>query len=253
MKTLAMGDDPANQVLEEIVRSRYRSSGEQRVIAIEILGQRGSNANSAQAAVLAALEDPDPHVRAVAAGTLSSIGVVAKDAVPALTAMLDGDQKRVAARALSEYRGDALIAQPQLILIMEDKSLDDETRWNAARTLGKIGPVGVDAVPNLVAALQDEIDTVREHAAEALGDIGPTAAAAVADLVAVLDDPAVRVRRDAVRSLGQIGPAARVAIPEMKALLEDPEAIVREAAETAIKTIAPDELPAKQGEQDEGE
>jgi HEAT repeat protein len=157
--------------------------------------------------------------------------------------MLEGEQKRVAVRALSEYRSEAAPALSALVRVLQEKGLDDETRWNAARTLGKLGEQGVDAIPVLVEALSDEVATVREHAAEALGDIGPPAAVAISDLVGVLNDPAVRVRRDAVRSLGQIGQAARTAVSAMKPLLDDPEKIVRDAARNALLEIAPEEVP----------
>lgn len=230
-------------VLKSLLNSANGVSAEVRWTAAEILGKIGPDAERAGSALLAALEDPDPHVRAIAAASLAKVGVPADEAVPALTRMLETDQKVVAGRALSEYRGAAKSALPALVAVLIDKSLDSETRWNAARTLGKLGPDGVEAIPVLVDSLKDDAATVREHAAEALGDIGPAAADTVPALVAVLDDPATRVRRDAVRSLGQIGEASRPTIADMKKLLKDPEEIVREAAKNAIRAIAPEELP----------
>ncbi len=243
LQRFEQGGAGATSVLIELLRDSHGSSTEVRCTAIEILVQLGADAAAAGPNLLAAVKDPDPYVRSVAAASLAPVQVPAADAVPVLIEMLQGGQKLAAARALSEYRGEAAAALDVLIAVMQDKTLDSETRWNAARTLGKLGAEGADAVPALVEALGDETTTVREHAAEALGDIGPPAAAAVEDLVGVLDDPAVRVRRDAVRSLGQIGPAARVGVAEMKKRLDDPEPIVRDAARNALRAIAPEELP----------
>jgi len=243
IEKLEQGGTEAAVVLESLLSSKNGASAEVRCTAAEILGKIGPDAEQAGSTLLAALKDTDLHVRAIAAASLAKVGVPPDEAVPALTRMLETDQKVVAGRALSEYRGGAKPALPALIAVLTDKSLDSETRWNAARTLGKLGPEGVDAIPVLVESLKDEAATVREHSAEALGDIGPPAAGAVPDLVGVLDDPATRVRRDAVRSLGQIGEASRAAIAEMKKLLKDPEGIVREAAKNAIRAIAPEELP----------
>jgi HEAT repeat protein len=243
IEKLERGKGAVVGVLAELLQGQSRFPSEVRYTAAEILGRIGPDADAASQALLDALNDPDPHVRLVAAAALPKTGVPAADAVPALTKRLAEEPSVVTARALSEYRGQAIEALPTLIKTLENQELDSETRWNAARTLGKIGPEGTEAIPALVEALEDKESTVREHSAEALGDIGPPAAEAIPDLVAVLGDPATRVRRDAVRSLGQIGPASRVAVAEMKELLKDPEEMVREAARNALLAVAPEELP----------
>ncbi len=245
MERLREGQADSVPVLIELLEDTGPNSAELRWTAAELLGEIGVAAKPASGALLTALTDPDPHVRAVAAHSLPAIGVAADQAIPALTAMLETDQQMVAARVMSQYTADAKPALPDLIEVLTDTSLDSETRWNAARTIGKIGADAAEAIPVLVVCLEDEVDTVREHSAEALGDIGPPAGSAARALAAVLNDPATRVRRDAVRSLGQIGDEALVAVPEIKKLLDDPEEIVRDAAKNTLRTIAPAELPAE--------
>ena len=242
---LESGGQEAANVLAAMLGDRRRATAEVRWTSAELLGKVGAESPAVEAALLAALEDPDPYVRGVAVAAIPKAGVGAEVAVPALTEFIRQERNPVSLRALSEYREAAQPALPLLRDILGDPSLDTETRWNAARTLGKLGPAGVSAVPALVASLKDEAATVREHSAEALGDIGPPAGDAVAGLVAVLNDPAPRVRRDAVRSLGQIGEPARTAVPQIKTLLNDKEAIVQEAARNTLRAIAPAELPAK--------
>jgi HEAT repeat protein len=242
-KTLHTGGADSVGVLIESLRTQDASASgaELRWTAAELLGKIGPAAKTAAPALLAALEDPDPHVRSVSATAVPEVETPAPAAVPALQKLLATESGRTAARALSKYRGEARPAIPDLIDMLDNKQLDTETRWNAARTLGKIGPGAESAIPTLVAHLEDEAESVREHAAEALGDIGPEAKDAVPALIVALTDPATKVRRDAVRSLGQIGPDSRAALPAIQTLLTDPEKIVVEAAQVAIRLIQGDE------------
>ncbi len=246
IETLEGAGSEAAPVLAAVLRDQRRSSAEVRCLAAELLGKVGGGWEATPASLLAALEDPDAHVRSVVSAALPKASVPAEMAVPELVELLGREQNPVHVRALSEYADAAKPGLPVLLEMLANAQLDSETRWNAARAIGKIGAEAADAVPALVTALQDPAATIREHAAEALGDIGPGAAAAVAPLVSVLHDPAIRVRRDAVRSLGQVGPAARTVVSEIQqVLLTDKEEIVREAARNTLQTIAPETLPAK--------
>ena len=209
-----------------------------------LLGLIGPAAAAGIPALLGAIRDPDPHVQSVVATALPAVGAPVEEALPLLVELLDGENRRTASRALSEYGADAAPALDPLIAILTDPSLPSEDRWNAARTIGKIRAAATSAVPILVEHLADDAPTVREHCAEALGDIGPTAAAAVGPLIGVLDDPATRVRRDAARSLGQIGVAGDEVVTALVPLLKDSEAIVRDATRTALLRLDPEmELP----------
>lgn len=230
-------------VLRELLRTNPLP--EVRGTALEILGKLGPAAHTASEDAIQATKDQDSHVRAVAAKTIPQIETPAAEAVPVLIPLLDSEHAAVVARALSVYRGDARAALPTLVAIAQDETKSVEARWNAVRTLGKLGPDGLDALPVLIDFTKHPEDNIREHAAEAIGDIGPTAKDGIPALVDCLDDPFVKVRRDAVRSLGYIGAAARESIPQIKPLLDDPEEIVRVAAKKALQTIAPEEFPVE--------
>jgi HEAT repeat protein len=243
---LVQGGADAVPVLLELLDTAAEGdwqAAEVRWQAAEILGQIGEEAQTSSEKLLAALRDPDLHVRLVAATSLPQINAPADRAVPALQELLESDVSESVLRALSVYGPDAGPALEDLVGILADQTMETELRWNAARTLGKLREAGAKAIPALVEHLEDAEPTVREHCAEALGDIGPLALETVPNLLAVLDDPAVRVRRDAVRSLGQIGAPADQVLPAIKPLLNDPEEIVRDAARTAWKAIAPDIPP----------
>lgn len=245
LSTLEKQGAEAIPVLVEVYqRSLGESRSELRWTALELLAKKSPLPAAAQSTMLRALSDPDPHVRSVAIAAVAKAGAPAEEVVPKLKELLRGEHSVVAARALSEYRADAASALPELVATMHDKKLPTEARWNAARTIGKIGPKAVSTVPDLIEEMADPADTLREHAAEAIGDIGPTAAElGVPALRKALTDPYVKVRRDSVRSLGYIGADARPAADDMVLLLKDPEALVREAAEKALKIVAPELLP----------
>ena len=232
-----------------------------RVRAVEALAAMGPDADRGEvnketptgsAALIAALADPDPLVRGAAARAVGERTPDAGTAVPALVKLFpDVD----AVRAVSKYKAAGGPAVPKLTELLRHD--DAAVRWQAGRTLGKIGVPALPALPELARQMASDPDAlVREHAAEALGDIGPAAAAAVPDLAKALKDPAFKVRRDAVRSLGQMGPAAKGALTDVQALLTDPEEIVRTAAATSARQIDPtakvDAPPAgKKGPADE--
>lgn len=245
LETLEAGGSAATPVLAAILQDRQRAGAAVRCFAAELLGKVGAGAEAAGSSLIAALQDPDAHVRSVASAAVPKAGVPVDVAVPALLELLRQERNPVHVRALSEYREAAKPGLPLLEEILANSQLDSETRWNAARAIGKVGPQAASAVPALLVALQDPAATIREHAAEALGDIGPPAAEAVQGLASVLDDPAPRVRRDAVRSLGQIGQPARTIVAQIQTLLKDKEDIVRNAARDTLQAIAPETLPAK--------
>lgn len=237
---IADGGENALAMLLELFQAPESSSWESAQLRwkiVELIGEMGQDAKKAIPDVIAAMKDSDPHVRSVAAGVLPEIGATADQAIPPLLELLEREQTVSVIRALSAYREQAAPSLEPLSKILQDKERDSEIRWNAARTLGKLGKAGAPSIPTLIDHLEDPSDTVREHSAEALGDIGPVDASVVPALISVLNDPYVRVRRDAVRSLGYLGPMAKEAVPAIQPLLKDKEAIVRDAAKTALKSI----------------
>jgi HEAT repeat protein len=238
-QTFLEGGPQAVPVLVEMLRSS--DSAEVRWSAADFLGRLGPDAAAASKMLLAALDDPDPHVQSVAVEAVPKVGTPADDAVPALAGLLDTRHAPVAAYAISNYRAQAAPALPELTQLLADTSQNADARWNAARTIGKTGPPAIDALPVLIEMTRDSEATVRGNAAEAIGDIGPTAVAGVPALIAALEDPVPTVRQNAVRALGYIGPPAAEAAGAIRPLLEDPDEKVRAEAEEALNAIASNE------------
>jgi hypothetical protein len=103
-------------------------------------------------------------------------------------------------------------------------------------------PEPLDLAPflaQLVSALRDADDRVKELSAQALAHIGPPAAIAVPDLLRMLGDGQEGLRNSACIALAGIGPAARDALPALRRALTDPSPDVRKFAQRAIDKIAP--------------
>jgi HEAT repeat protein len=90
---------------------------------------------------------------------------------------------------------------PSLVKILKQDK-DPNMRYYAAESLGRFGPAGLAAVPDLIAALKDESQMVRMGVAYALGELGSPEA--VPALQEASKDPANEVRVAAVTALQQI-------------------------------------------------
>ena len=183
--------------------------------------------------LLAALDDPDDEVVALALLSLD---------------------KSVAAPPEVRERLEAIIEEPRL---KEALKAGEGNLWRAAvLTRGTLGRATQDELPRLVGLLKDENPEVRAVAVLALGnmseaareqaplliellkDADPDARAAVAmvlnpgEALALLKHSDREVRTTAVQALGNMKEAAREHVPHLVGLLKDPS--VREAAVAAL-------------------
>jgi HEAT repeat protein len=119
---------------------------------------------------------------------------------------------------------------------------DPEFRLGAAVALGRIGPPGADAVPDLVRLLDDEDKFLGAVAVRAIWRIGP---AAVPQLIPFLSDPDHDTRAHAVGLLGFVGKKqVRVYLLVCKHLFLDPDPSVRLNAVQALTRLGwPTTLP----------
>jgi HEAT repeat protein len=115
----------------------------------------------------------------------------------------------------------------------------EDLRDQAADRLREMGPNAREAVPELIAALQDPNDAVRYEAASVLLHIGPDAEAAIkplADLAKDQHEENEAVRSIAVNALGHIGPKA---IPILTDLLQDSDVFLRRKAADVFGVMGP--------------
>jgi len=185
--------------------------------------------------------------------------------VPALLALLKEPQKGNQSEISSALAAKGTEAVPALILAMGEGG---EVQVQAEHVLQMIGK---PAVPDLIAALQNENYQVRYGAIMSLGMIGPDAAEAVDPLkdqfgkamvheriaimrnigrishgedVVVMLKAMLRIkdlRLDALRALMEMGPDAASAAPTIISLLTDEEEQARYEAVETLEAIGPSE------------
>ncbi|MEX2218896.1 MAG: HEAT repeat domain-containing protein [Phycisphaerales bacterium] len=143
------------------------------------------------AAMLRALDDPEPQVRMHAYSAIGQMRDGAGAALPTLIEQTRHDdpiRRRQAIRCLQNLGPHAAPALPALQEALTHA--DAQTRMSAALALGALGERAWVAVPRLTEGLDDRSEYVAMYCARALGEIGPGAAAAMPRLrAAVAQDP----------------------------------------------------------------
>jgi HEAT repeat protein len=235
--TLANGKAEALPVCTWLLRRAPEPQVRSRVV--NVLDKMGPAGGPAGKDLVAALDDPDPLVRA---GAARVIGNLAPNVPGAVAALIKLFPEREAIRAVAEFRAAGAAAAPALTALTRHP--DAAVRRNAVRTLGRIGQAALPALPDLMTLTTGDPEAgVREQSAEAIGELGAAAAAGIPSLVTALRDGDAKVRRDAVRSLGQMGPTARKVLDSVAALAADPDENVRKAAVDAARKIHPGGKP----------
>lgn len=143
------------------------------------------------------------------------------------------------------------IGRPAVPVLAQALRDDDETvAWQAAQSLQRMGPAAIEALPHLVAVIEDQdaATDIREAAVRVIESFGPTAVGkdAAADAVAtltrtLLDHDHESLVETSARALAAIGPAARAAEPTLLAILrsDDRTEATRMAAAEALPAITP--------------
>ena len=150
-------------------------------------------------------------------------------------------ERREAAASLAQFQDKADKVVPALITALSDQ--DTEVRSRALASLEAFGQKPKAAGPRLKELLENDPDgKIRQRAALMLGQIAHLDA--VPDLVAALDAPDPGLRTEATRALGQFGRS--IATTElidklMAGLKPDQPAELREASVIALESLAPDD------------
>jgi HEAT repeat protein len=114
---------------------------------------------------------------------------------------------------------------------------DITLREAAMRAVGIIGPEARDAVPVLIRALHDPEGDIRWEAARSLAKIGQ---ASLPDLITVLQDETNSARGLAIYALGLVGSEAQPAIPALMPLLTHPNEQLRGSTAYTLTRLGPE-------------
>ena len=192
----------------------------------------GLDGDAAVSALVSALTDASPSVRALVVASLGERPD--RSVAPFVAARLTSDKdpfvRKTAAYALGRFSGTERTAA--LAAALKDKDL--EVRGAAAVSLGDHADEA--AVEPLAAALSDKSAFVRAQAARGLGVNGSAASRAVSALISLLaSDPDVEVKRQAATALGSMGD--RSALPALERASRDRDTYLSQTSLDAIRMI----------------
>jgi HEAT repeat protein len=185
-------------------------------------------------ALVQALDEQSPGVRARALWALAVIGPDARAAVGPIGACLADEDpmlRVLAAWALGAIGPNAQPATPLLAQALRDSQAD--VRAWAAWALHEIGPETLD---ELLTVLQGGNWLFRLSAVQALGDFAERKEALEA-LVSALQDAVPMVRAAAAGTLLRLGPRAEAALPDLLLSLRDGDLALQTQAYAAILAI----------------
>jgi HEAT repeat protein len=205
------------ELLEDSAHAHVREHGAM------IIGAFGARAASAVPALLSALDDSVPQVRAAAAGALRRIGPAAAAAAPALRPHMSDPHVPVRlelVRTIPEIRAAAPVSVRLLAPALRDAH--PEVRAASARALGDV-----------TTAADGQLDSAR---ADAVLEVLP-------DLLRALDDDEPAVRANAAFAIGRLGPRASHALDALRRLERDDDPSVRAGAVRAIAAVEGRPLP----------
>jgi HEAT repeat protein len=211
-----------------------------RRLAAEMLARM--NAVSSVPALIDAARDPDPEVRASAIESLHALA--ARQAVSTLVELLGDADARVRASALWALPDLEPGAAPGAVSAVETLLRDPDVyvRVQAAVALARFGETA-RALPTLDALLRDPDPITRCRALGALGEIAEHArhggdgriGFSLTPVADATRDPSAAVRRAACETLGRTRDAP--AIEPLIACLDDGDAAVRAAAAQALRSF----------------
>jgi HEAT repeat protein len=224
-----------------------------RLTALYQLGVTPNVDDRVVAALVHALRDQEPQVKAGAAMAVAMIGPRAKGAIPDLIELL-ADEKldeaadkvsagasKVSCQALARIGPDAV---PALTSLLKDASKPAFARWQAAGTLANLGRRAKPALSILEATMKDSDLLVAGESACAYVLAGGDAANAVPVLIVGLKVKNSHVLWHTADAVRRVGSKAKDTVPLLTALLKHQDREVRIAAAHALASIGPAAKPS---------
>lgn len=245
--SLTVLGQPTNFAQQEIEKQQQRlrsSDDEERRDAL--LRLRALRLPAASRVALPALTDASPMIRAVAAGTILSIGP--EESVPALLPLLNDKEefvRREVAYALGLTRSTAATAA-LCDRLLNDK--EDGVRGAAAVSLGQIAdPASVETLASVLAPQLSVVqqkkrkieknEFVLRAVAEALGKVKSRAGTPALTAALGNEKFSTDIRRESARSLGLIGDPA--AIPALQSASAASDPYLAQLANESLRKLGP--------------
>lgn len=183
------------------------------------------------------LQSGNKELQLEALRKLSTFGATAADAVPFIIKAIkinDEEIKELAAETLGEV-GDTCEESISALI----KCFYDENPYLNGKAVISLAKIGDVTIPYLREYIRDPNDNVRWCAAITLGKIIPASKNAIAELIDALKDRNENVKWSSVIALGNLGVNSINAIPYLLKTLSDTDKDIRWASYIAIKKINP--------------
>lgn len=228
--------------VDDLVAALSDPSADVRENAADWLGEVRPRPVDAVDALLDVVEsDESMRVREQAARAVRAMGTDAFGAVPRLTTMLRAgvrDQREAAAAILGSVSTGAS-ADVDLLLMVSVRDPELSVRLASRGSLVRLARTDREVFERFVAAAAASGPTeARAASIDTLGRLAEDAAPAVPNLLIALREGSEEVREEAARALGRIGaPAFDALLPLRRAAAWDRSQHVRDAANKAIKSI----------------
>jgi HEAT repeat protein len=238
-----------NAIEAALTAALHDRNDDVRSAAATALGGAGPRASAEPPQPLVkALSDESAATRAAAAKALANFQSGLGPVIPALIRLSASDTHAVheaCTEALGKIKRSAYSAAAVPALVDGLKDRDREVRLHVLSLLAPLGPEAADAVPALIAVLNEPLDSDRttgravgrslmsvstgpaHEAAKALGKIAPGtryAGKAVNALAEVVHAGPARRRASAADALGEFGPLAAAAVPALIQMLAESDA-----------------------------
>jgi len=256
---------PRNQKLDRLVPILFRLAGHDPapvvrdqcgLLMISILRPPAITASSLPA-LIASLKSNDAKARGLAAQILGSLQDEALPAVPDLIRTLNepvapesasnqrfawaDDPARAAAGALGRIAPKSTMEKEAVAALIEAaRSGPPFRRSGAMRALMEFGKAAEEAVPALIAILDEDRSKLEAPAVEALSRIAPgtpSAGRAVTALLPGLRAESSSSRIRTVEALTRFAPGSADAVAGIRALKDDPDDHVKKVVADAIRAI----------------
>lgn len=209
---IAKSGPAAKDVLPKLLRFLESPSVSSRCVAASaIAGIVDKSSARVVPQLIKALADKDIEVRVSIVRALGNIGAVSDDIVPALI-LLIADEQEGAPSAIEPHSNTLNDVWSVVPALSERRNNTNRPVKSAViAALGRIGSPAIKAIPNLVAALNED-DALATQAIEAIVNIGPSSPSELSGLVDGLLSSVHRMRASCVEVLRRLGPKVSVAM-----------------------------------------
>src|SRR5262245_6628640 len=183
--------------------------------------------------LIRALGDPDPRVRAIAAGILSTLKPAPRLTIPALIAAANFEDGTLA----SARRDSGSFSGPTAAKDSIDRSQRDHARASAVAALGVIAPRDSEVQEALSRLAGDAVPEVRMAVARVLGEVGNGSAQALAAELKLASDPDLYIQARAITALGGYSSDYRLVCPILYRAYLSKQRPLHEGAELSLEKI----------------